>query len=145
VLGIGTVRSTDDLQAAADAGADFAVSQFFQPELVAAAEELGLCYIPGALTPTEIVAAWDSGAPTVKVSPIGPLGGPAYLRELRGPLPEVALMPTGGVSLEDASEHLRLGAVAVGVSGHLFGDALLGGDLDALRQRGERLVELAAP
>ena len=96
VLGVGSVRTVDDLRAAADAGADFAVSQIFLPELVDAAAELGLCYIPGALTPTEVVSAWNRGVPTVKVSPIGPVGGLDYLRELLVPMPDVAMMPTGG-------------------------------------------------
>ena len=145
VLGVGTVRTPDDLRAAADAGADFAVSQVFLPRLVETAAELGLCYVPGALTPTEIVSAWESGVPAVKVSPIGPLGGVDYLRELRGPLPDVALMPTGGVTVETASEYLRAGAVAVGVSGALFADALTGGDLGALRERADRLVASVRP
>lgn len=140
VLGVGTVRTPDDLRAAADAGADFAVSQVFLPRLVETAAELGLCYIPGALTPTEIVSAWESGVPAVKVSPVGPLGGLDYLRELRGPLPDVALMPTGGVTVEAAAEYLRLGAAAVGVSGALFADVLTSGDLGALRGRADRLV-----
>ena len=140
LLGVGTVRTVQDLHAAAEAGADFAVSQFFLPELVRAAADVGLSYVPGALTPTEIVSAWNAGVPAVKVSPIGPLGGVDYLRELRGPLPDVALMPTGGITLDDAAEYLALGAVAVGVSGALFADALLGGDLVALRQRADRLV-----
>ena len=144
VLGIGTVRTPDDLRRAADAGAHFAVSQVFLPRLVEAAAALGLSYVPGALTPTEIVSAWETGVPAVKVSPIGPLGGVDYLRELRGPLPDVALMPTGGVTLEAAAEYLRLGAVAVGVSGALFGDALTSGDLTALRGRAEQVVAAAA-
>ena len=144
VLGVGTDRTPDDLRRAADAGAHFAVSQVFLPRLVEAAVALGLSYVPGALTPTEIVSAWETGVPAVKVSPIGPLGGLDYLRELRGPLPDVALMPTGGVTLEAAAEYLQLGAVAVGVSGALFGDALTSGDLAALRGRAEQLVAAAA-
>jgi 2-dehydro-3-deoxyphosphogluconate aldolase/(4S)-4-hydroxy-2-oxoglutarate aldolase len=140
VLGVGTIRTPADLRAAAEVGADFAVSQVFLPDLVQTAAELGLCYIPGALTPTEIVSAWNAAVPAVKVSPIGPLGGLEYLRELRGPLPDVALMPTGGVTLEAAGEYLRLGAVAVGVSGALFGDALLSGDLTALGGRTKQLM-----
>ena len=100
LLGVGTVRTVRDLHDAAAAGADFAVSQVFLPALVEAAADLGLPYIPGTLTPTEILSAWMCGVPAVKVSPIGPLGGPDYLRELRGPLPDVAIMPTGGVTLE---------------------------------------------
>ena len=145
VLGVGTVRTADDLRAAADAGADFAVSQMFLPRLVETAAELGLSYVPGALTPTEIVSAWELGVPAVKVSPIGPLSGADYLRELRGPLPDVALMPTGGVTIEAAAEYLRLGAVAVGVSAALFADALTGGDLGALRERADRLVASVRP
>jgi 2-dehydro-3-deoxyphosphogluconate aldolase/(4S)-4-hydroxy-2-oxoglutarate aldolase len=140
VLGVGTVRTPDDLRRAADAGAHFAVSQVFLPRLVEAAVALGLSYVPGALTPTEIVSAWETGVPAVKVSPIGPLGGLDYLRELRGPLPDVALMPTGGVTLEAAAEYLRLGAVAVGVSGALFADTLTSGDLDGLRARAAQLA-----
>ncbi len=141
LIGVGTVRTSDDLRAAADAGADFAVSQVTLPELIDTAADLGLSYVPGALTPTEIVTAWNLGVPAVKVSPIGPLGGPAYLRELRGPLPDVALMPTGGVTFEHAVEYLELGAVAVGVSTVLVGDALLGGDLTGLRSRADQLVD----
>jgi 2-dehydro-3-deoxyphosphogluconate aldolase / (4S)-4-hydroxy-2-oxoglutarate aldolase len=140
VLGIGSVRTVDDLRAAADAGADFAVSQIFLPELVDAAVELGLCYIPGALTPTEVISAWNSGVPAVKVSPVGPLGGLDYLRELLMPMPDVAVMPTGGVTLETAAAYLRLGAVAVGISGHLLGDALLSGDVSDLKARADTLV-----
>ncbi len=140
VLGVGSVRTVEHLQAAADVGADFAVSQVFLPELVEASSELGLCYIPGALTPTEIVWAWNRGVPAVKVSPIGPLGGPDYFREVFLPMPDVALMPTGGVTLQAAADYLNLGAVAVGVSGFLFGDALLTGGMAEMKTRAEQLV-----
>jgi 2-dehydro-3-deoxyphosphogluconate aldolase/(4S)-4-hydroxy-2-oxoglutarate aldolase len=140
VLGIGSVRTVEDLRAAGDAGADFAVSQIYLPELVDAAAELGLCYIPGALTPTEVISAWNRGVPTVKVSPISPVGGLDYLRELLVPMPDVAVMPTGGITLEAAAEYLRLGAVAIGVSGFLLGDALLTGDVSELKARADQLV-----
>jgi 2-dehydro-3-deoxyphosphogluconate aldolase / (4S)-4-hydroxy-2-oxoglutarate aldolase len=145
VLGVGSVRTVDDLRAAAEAGADFAVSQVVLPELIDAADELGLCYIPGAITPTEVISAWNRGVPAVKLSPVGPLGGPEYFRELLVPMPDVALMPTGGVTLEAAAEYLRLGAVAVGVSGFLFGDALLTGDVSDLEARAEQLVAAVQP
>jgi 2-dehydro-3-deoxyphosphogluconate aldolase/(4S)-4-hydroxy-2-oxoglutarate aldolase len=144
VLGVGSVRTVQQLQAAKNAGADFAVSQVFLPELVDAAADLGLCYIPGALTPSEILSAWNCGVPVVKVSPVGPLGGPSYFREIFLPMPDVALMPTGGVTLEAAAEYLRLGAVAVGVSGFLFGDALLTGEVTDLKSRAEQLVSSAS-
>jgi 2-dehydro-3-deoxyphosphogluconate aldolase / (4S)-4-hydroxy-2-oxoglutarate aldolase len=140
VAGIGTVRTVDHLRAANEAGAEFTVSQIFLPELVAAARQQQIPFIPGALTPTEVVTAWSSGVPAVKVSPVGPLGGVSYLKELRGPLPDVALMPTGGVTLEAAAHYLKAGAVAVGVSGALLGNALLDGDLTRLSTRAERLM-----
>ncbi|HTR77773.1 MAG TPA: bifunctional 4-hydroxy-2-oxoglutarate aldolase/2-dehydro-3-deoxy-phosphogluconate aldolase, partial [Gemmatimonadaceae bacterium] len=133
VVGVGTVRTPEHLKAAADAGAPFAVSQFFLPELVAAAKEYEIPYVPGTLTPTEVIRAWNTGVSAVKVSPIGSVGGVTYLNELRGPMPDVAIMPTGGVTLEAAAEYLAAGAVAVGVSGALLEDALLGGDLAALK------------
>lgn len=140
IVGIGTVRTPHQLQSALDAGAQFAVSQIFLTELVDAARRLSLPFVPGALTPTEVVTAWTAGVPAVKVSPIGPLGGVRYLQELRGPLPDVPLMPTGGVTLAAAPEYLAAGAVAVGVSGALFEDALLGGDLTDLRRRADHLM-----
>lgn len=140
LIGVGTVRTVDHVRAARDAGAQFAVSQIFLPELAVAAQDQQIPFIPGALTPTEVVTAWNAGVPAVKVSPIGPLGGVSYLNELRGPLPDVAIMPTGGVTMEAAALYLDAGAVAVGVSGALLGDVLLGGDLVALSARAEQLM-----
>ena len=144
VVGVGTVRTVDHLRAARGAGADFAVSQIFLPELATAARQQQIPFIPGALTPTEVVTAWNAGVPAVKVSPVGPLGGVTYLNELRGPLPDVALMPTGGVTLDAAARYLEAGAVAVGVSGALLGDVLLGGDLAGLSARAEQLISSVA-
>jgi 2-dehydro-3-deoxyphosphogluconate aldolase/(4S)-4-hydroxy-2-oxoglutarate aldolase len=141
VVGIGTVRTEQQVADAIDAGAAFCVSQVFRPELVQAAKDRGVPFFPGALTPTEILNAWESGVPAVKVSPIGPVGGLAYFDNVRGPLPEIPLMPTGGVELHEARAYLDRGAVAVGLSGPLLGDALLpGGDLVALGQRAEQVV-----
>lgn len=135
MLGLGTVRTRAHLETAAAVGADFAVSQYRHPELMAASSELAVDYIPGALTPTEIVAASEAGARTVKVSPIGPVGGLAYLRELVGPLPGLRLFPTGGVRPEEAGDYLRAGAALVGLSALLLQDALDDGDLTALTAR----------
>jgi 2-dehydro-3-deoxyphosphogluconate aldolase / (4S)-4-hydroxy-2-oxoglutarate aldolase len=140
VVGLGTVRTAQHLEAAARVGAAFAVSQVFLPELVAAAKAHQIPYVPGTLTPTEVVSAWNTGVPAVKVSPIGPVGGVTYLTELLTPLPDVAIMPTGGVTLEAAGDYLDAGAVAVGVSSALFEDALLGGDLDLLKRRVRQLL-----
>ena len=133
-IGCGTARTADDIRRAADAGADFVVSQYFDPTLGEAARVAGIDYVPGALTPGEIArAAVD--AELVKVSPIGPVGGVAYLRELVGPLPDIPLFPTGGVRPEELDAYFAAGAAFVGVSALLLQDALTGGDLDALGAR----------
>ena len=141
VLGIGTVRTVAQVDAALEAGADFLVSQTFNPTVVDSAQHRGVPFIPGTLTPNEVVQAWEHGVPAVKVSPIGPVGGPEYLTELAAPLPEIPIMPTGGVTVETGPEYLRRGAVAVGISRSLTGDALTpGGDLDALAERARAAV-----
>jgi 2-dehydro-3-deoxyphosphogluconate aldolase/(4S)-4-hydroxy-2-oxoglutarate aldolase len=117
----------------------FAVSQVFLPRLVDRAHELGLPFVPGALSPTEVVLAWESGVSLVKVSPIGPVGGVSYLNELRGPLPDIAMMPTGGVTLDAVEAYLAAGAAAVGISGAVFGNALITGDLTGLADRAAQL------
>jgi 2-dehydro-3-deoxyphosphogluconate aldolase / (4S)-4-hydroxy-2-oxoglutarate aldolase len=143
VIGIGTIRSEQQVHEAIDAGAEFLVSQVFRPDLVQAALARDVPFFPGALTPTEILNAWESGVSAVKVSPIGPVGGLAYFDNVRGPLPDIPLMPTGGVELDEAAAYLDKGAAAVGLSGALFGDSLLPvGDLAGLAERAERLVEL---
>jgi 2-dehydro-3-deoxyphosphogluconate aldolase/(4S)-4-hydroxy-2-oxoglutarate aldolase len=141
VVGIGTVRTADHVRDAIDAGAAFLVSQVFRQPLVDAATARDVPFFPGALTPTEILNAWESGVPAVKVSPIGPVGGLDYFDNVRGPLPDIALMPTGGVALHEAVAYLDRGAVAVGLSAALMGDALLpGGDLDGLADRAQHVV-----
>jgi 2-dehydro-3-deoxyphosphogluconate aldolase/(4S)-4-hydroxy-2-oxoglutarate aldolase len=141
-IGAGTVRTVADVSAAVDAGAAFLVSPHTDPLLAARARELGVAYLPGAFTPTEIVAAMTAGATAVKLFPAR-LGGPRYLRDIREPLPDVPIVPTGGVSAENAAEWFAAGAVAVGAGGSLTGDALDGGDLGALRERARALVAAA--
>jgi 2-dehydro-3-deoxyphosphogluconate aldolase/(4S)-4-hydroxy-2-oxoglutarate aldolase len=115
-VGAGTVLGSETLAAARRAGADFAVSPVFDAELVRESIAAGLPFIAGALTPTEIVAAWAAGATLVKLFPASAVG-PALVRELRGPLPDVPLLPTGGVDASNAAAFLAAGAVAVGVGG----------------------------
>lgn len=142
VLGVGTIRTRRHVDDAIDAGADFLVNQAFSPELVDAATQRDVPFVPGTLTPMEIIRAWEHGVPAVKVSPIGPVGGLDYLSEVRGPLPDIPIMPTGGVTLEHAAGYLRGGAVAVGLSRALMLDALEpGGDLDALAERARAAVD----
>jgi 2-dehydro-3-deoxyphosphogluconate aldolase/(4S)-4-hydroxy-2-oxoglutarate aldolase len=123
-LGVGTVRRVAEVEAAAETGAAFVVAPNTDAAVGRRAAELGLGWFPGALTPTEIAAAWDLGATAVKVFPAGVAGGPRYLREVRAPLDDVLLVPTGGVAMDDVPGYLAAGAVAVGMGGPLIGPAL---------------------
>jgi 2-dehydro-3-deoxyphosphogluconate aldolase/(4S)-4-hydroxy-2-oxoglutarate aldolase len=118
LVGAGTVLDAASLAAACDAGASFLVSPHTDEALLAAARERGVPYLPGALTPTEIVRAWQLGATCVKVFP-GSAVGPGYLKAIKAPLPDIALMPTGGVDEKNLGEWLKAGAVAVGMGGSL--------------------------
>jgi 2-dehydro-3-deoxyphosphogluconate aldolase/(4S)-4-hydroxy-2-oxoglutarate aldolase len=144
LLGVGTVRSAGDAGRAVEAGATYLIAPDFRPEVVSWAVARGVPVMPGALTPTEIAAAWGAGATAVKVFPISAVGGPAYLKAVRAPLPEVPLVPTGGVGIDDIGAYLAAGAVAVGIGSPLLGDAGdPGGDLDALADRARRAVAAA--
>jgi 2-dehydro-3-deoxyphosphogluconate aldolase/(4S)-4-hydroxy-2-oxoglutarate aldolase len=132
-LGAGTVLSVLDAQRAAEAGASFLVTPAIAPS-VDEASLLGLPVLAGALTPSEVVQAVSAGAAAVKLFPAS-LGGPSYLSALRDPFPAVAFVPVGGVDAASARSYLDRGAVAVGVGSPLLGDAALGGDLSALRDR----------
>jgi 2-dehydro-3-deoxyphosphogluconate aldolase/(4S)-4-hydroxy-2-oxoglutarate aldolase len=123
-VGVGTVRRAEEVDAAADSGATFIVSPNTAPGVGERAARLGLGWYPGALSPTEIATAWDLGATAVKVFPAGSAGGPRYLREVRAPLDDIQLIPTGGVGVEDVPDYLRAGALAVGMGGPLLGRAL---------------------
>jgi len=114
VVGAGTVRTAAQLEAAIAAGAAFGVSPVFDPAIVEAALRAGLPFVPGASTPTEADAAWRRGATFVKLFPASSLG-PTFVRELRGPLPEIETIVTGGVEISNATAFLEAGAVAVGV------------------------------
>ncbi len=145
-VGAGTVMTPADVQAVHAAGAQFAVSPVLDDGSVAAAGRLGLPFVPGALTPTEIVAAWRAGCPAVKVSPVVSVGGPGYLAQVGAFLPGIPLLPTGGVRPEEVPAYLRAGAVGVGLGGPLLGDALApGGDLGALTLRAADVVAGLAP
>ena len=118
LFGAGTLVDADTVHRAVDAGAQFVVSPVFRPAVITAAHEDGVPVMPGCFTPTEILDAWDMGADLIKVFPATSVG-PGYLKDIRGPLPHVKLMPTGGVSIDNAGEWLRAGAVAVGVGSAL--------------------------
>jgi 2-dehydro-3-deoxyphosphogluconate aldolase / (4S)-4-hydroxy-2-oxoglutarate aldolase len=144
LLGVGTVRSVADAELAAAAGAGYLVAPDLRPEVVGWAVERGLPVVPGALTPTEVAAAWAAGATAVKVFPVSAVGGPAYVKAVRAPLPEVPLVPTGGVGIDDIGAYLDAGAAAVGLGSPLLGDAGdPDGDLAALADRARRAVAAA--
>jgi 2-dehydro-3-deoxyphosphogluconate aldolase/(4S)-4-hydroxy-2-oxoglutarate aldolase len=141
LLGVGTVRSAADAERALDVGATYLVAPDFRPEMVAFAVERGIPVVPGALTPTEVAAAWAAGATAVKVFPVSAVGGPGYVKAIRAPLPEVPLVPTGGVGVDDVGAYLAAGAVAVGIGSPLLGDAGdPDGDLAGLADRARRAV-----
>lgn len=120
--GVGTVLSVAHVERAAAAGASFTVSPHFDPELVRAALDAGLLPIPGALTPTEIHAAHAAGAPVVKVFPVSAVGGPAFVRWLRGPRPDLPLWVSGDVSLDEIGAYIEAGATLIGLTSALTRD-----------------------
>ncbi len=141
ILGLGTVTDRALAERALASGARYLVTPSVERDVIELGVEQGVPVVAGALTPTEILAAWRAGADIVKVFPVGPVGGPDYIRALRGPLPEIRLAPTGGVELADVGAYLRGGCVCVGLGSPLLGDALAGGSLAALRDRARRVVE----
>jgi 2-dehydro-3-deoxyphosphogluconate aldolase/(4S)-4-hydroxy-2-oxoglutarate aldolase len=133
VLGAGTVLDPETARAALLAGAEYIVSPIVNPDVIKLCRRYDKAVMPGAYTPTEILAAWEAGADVVKVFP-AELGGPALLKALRGPFPQIRLMPTGGVNLETAESFLRAGACCLGVGGSLVEPkAVASGDFARLR------------
>jgi 2-dehydro-3-deoxyphosphogluconate aldolase/(4S)-4-hydroxy-2-oxoglutarate aldolase len=118
LLGAGTVLDAETARAAILAGARFLVSPSLRAEVVTLGKRYGIPVMPGAFTPGEVLAAWEAGADVVKVFPAGQLG-PGYLKDLHGPFPYIPLMPTGGISPDNAADYLNAGAVAVGIGGNL--------------------------
>lgn len=142
IIGAGTLLDLQQMQEAIAAGAQFLFTPHVDPILIRAAVEQAVPIIPGALSPTEIVTAWQAGASSVKVFPIQSVGGISYLQNLQGPLEHIPLIPTGGVTIENARSFLEAGAVGVGLSGSLFPKtAVLAGDWEAIAKRAQKLVE----
>jgi len=121
-IGAGTVCTREDLDRARKAGAEFIVTPVLVPEVIAACKDHGLPVFPGAYSPTEIYQAWTLGADMVKIFPADQLG-PAYLRSIKAPLPQIRLLPTGGVTLESLPEFARAGADGFGIGSPLFAKA----------------------
>jgi 2-dehydro-3-deoxyphosphogluconate aldolase/(4S)-4-hydroxy-2-oxoglutarate aldolase len=141
-LGMGTIRNLSEAQKAYEAGAMFFVTPNVDPEVIEFARNKDIPVIAGALTPTEVYKAWEAGAAMVKVFPCRALGGPLYLEELRGPFDHIPLVAVGGVTIENARDHLQAGATALGVGISLFGEqAVSAGDWDTVRNNVEAFIQ----
>jgi 2-dehydro-3-deoxyphosphogluconate aldolase/(4S)-4-hydroxy-2-oxoglutarate aldolase len=142
VLGAGTVLDPETARAALLAGAEYIVAPTLNLEVIRLCRRYDKAVMPGAFTPTEVLTAWEAGADIVKVFPAD-VGGPAYLKALRGPLPQVRLMPTGGVDLNTAESFLKAGACCLGVGGALVDPkAIASGDFTRIRDLAAQSVAI---
>ena len=133
IIGAGTVMDAQTAQTCIEAGAQFIVSPALDLQTIALCGQQGIVVMPGALTPSEVVTAWTAGADFVKVFPAGAVGGASYIKALKAPLPQVKIVPTGGVSLQTAAAFIKAGAEALGVGGDLV-------DVQALREERDELI-----
>lgn len=139
-IGTGTLLNLEQVKQAIEAGAEFLFTPHTNITLINTAVNAGVPIIPGALSPSEIVTAWDAGASCVKVFPIQAVGGVSYIKALQGPLGHIPLIPTGGVTLANAKDFITAGAIAVGLAGDLFPTSLIAsGDWHGITQRAKKL------
>jgi 2-dehydro-3-deoxyphosphogluconate aldolase/(4S)-4-hydroxy-2-oxoglutarate aldolase len=142
LLGAGTVLDPETARVAILAGAEFIVSPTVSTQVIEMCRRYSKLAMPGALSPTEVVTAWQAGADIVKIFP-SELTGPRYIKLLHAPLPQVRLMPTGGVNVDTAAEYLQAGACALGVGGALVDPKLVAaGNLKEIERRAKQLVEV---
>jgi len=140
-IGVGTIVTTSQLHAAIAAGAQFCFCPHVNVDIIQAALVEKIAIIPGALTPTEIMTAWQAGASSVKIFPVEPVGGSQYIQGLQGPLGHIPVIPTGGVSLNNAKAMISAGAIGVGLSSYLFPrQAIESGNWLEISRRAERLL-----
>jgi 2-dehydro-3-deoxyphosphogluconate aldolase/(4S)-4-hydroxy-2-oxoglutarate aldolase len=132
LVGVGSVLDAETARACAATGADFVVSPALNLDVVACCRARGLAVMPGALTPTEIATAWKAGADLVKVFPVSAMGGANYIRAIRAPMPQVGLVPTGGVTLDNVGGFIAAGACAVGVGANLVDPSAAPGQIAAM-------------
>ena len=145
LIGAGTVLDADSARACIDAGAKFIVSPALDIPTIETCNALGVPVFPGALTPTEVVTAWKAGADAVKVFPANAVGGATYVKSLKAPLPQIELIPTGGVSLKNAGELIAAGALALGVGADLVDlAAVRKGDLAVITEKAKQYVAAVA-
>lgn len=140
-VGVGTVTEAAEAETALDLGAAYIVTPVTDPGVITACVGRGVPVYPGGLTPTELHAGWKLGATAVKVFPASTVGA-GYVSQLRGPFPDIQVIPSGGVNIEDVPGWIRAGALAVSLGGPLLGDAFKGGDLQELTARARRVREL---
>jgi 2-dehydro-3-deoxyphosphogluconate aldolase/(4S)-4-hydroxy-2-oxoglutarate aldolase len=143
LVGAGTVLDPKTARECIDAGARFVVSPALNLATIEACREAGIAVLPGALTPTEVVTAWNAGADLVKVFPANALGGASYIKSLKAPLPQIALVPTGGVNLQTAKDFIKAGAAALGVGADLVDlAALRRGEAELITERARQFLAL---
>ena len=140
-IGVGTITTVDQARQALDGGADYLVTPVMVTAVVSAAVEHGIPVFPGGLTPTELLAGWNAGATAVKLFPASTVG-PGYIGQLRGPFPDLQIVPSGGIGIDDAPDWIAAGALAVSLGGPLLRDAFTGGNLTELTTRAEKLSRL---
>src|SRR5690242_19131575 len=145
VLGAGTVLDPETARVSMLAGAQFFVTPTLKLSTIEIAKRYSKVICPGALTPTEVLSAWEAGADVVKVFPANAVGGPKYIKALKGPLPHIEMIPTGGVNLETAGEFLKAGACAVAVGGELVDAKLIReGRFDIIQDRARQYLAAVA-
>jgi 2-dehydro-3-deoxyphosphogluconate aldolase/(4S)-4-hydroxy-2-oxoglutarate aldolase len=143
LIGAGTVLDAQTAQRCVDAGAQFLVSPGFDLGTVQLANRLGKLIMAGALTPTEVITAWKAGSDFVKVFPCGTVGGARYIKALKGPLPQVPMIPTGGVNLDTAADFIRAGSAALGIGGELVSaSALKSGNTSEITEAAKKYVSI---
>ena len=143
LVGAGTVLDAETARACILNGAQFVVSPALNLETIACCRRYGVAVLPGALTPTEVVEAWTAGADFVKVFPAGSLGGASYIKSLKAPLPQIEMVPTGGVSMKTAADFIKAGASALGVGADLVDlKAIRDGQLSVITERAKQYVEI---
>lgn len=140
-IGVGTVTEAAEAETALDLGAAYIVTPVTDPGVITACVDRGVPVYPGGLTPTELHAGWKLGATAVKIFPASTVGA-GYVAQLRGPFPDIQVIPSGGVNIEDVPGWMSAGALAVSLGGPLLGDAFKGGDLQELTARARRVREL---
>jgi 2-dehydro-3-deoxyphosphogluconate aldolase/(4S)-4-hydroxy-2-oxoglutarate aldolase len=143
LVGAGTVLDAETAKACIAAGAQFIVSPALNMDTIAYCRAQDVAVMPGALTPTEVVEAWNAGADLVKVFPAGAVGGASYLKALKAPLPQIELVPTGGVSLKTAADFIKAGAAALGVGADLVDiKAIREGQAGMITDRAKQFVQI---